>query len=455
VLAARETQERVLSDVRTVGLTAFLAVTGFVLTLFALQDLGLGSDPSVVAVLALAAFVAEVFGGRLTGRIEVSASGFLAILAAVICGPAAAAITGLVAATVELRGGPRAKWLAFSGLYAIEGVAAGYAAHSDSSLAARTTIAALALFAVNLAGMSLVVVARRITPLGAQIRITAVADSVGAVLAVPVVMGLAYGYRLAGIGSLLLVLAPVLAAHLLLRLYRETADLSMRLSEGNMTFALSLVRALDARDEHTAGHSAAVAVYARDLANAQGLPVEDVAKIQLAALLHDIGKIGVPTEVLNKQGPLDDDEWSHIRRHPEIGEQIAGEAPFFAEISRFIRHHHERPDGRGYPDGLVGDRIPLASAIIGLADAYNAMTSCRPYRSALAPEEAVDELRRGAGAQFDRHLVDVFVNVLRRHDAAYSLGQGERFSLEGQRTAILAELGERRALIAHPTPAVA
>ena len=225
--------------------------------------------------------------------------------------------------------------------------------------------------------MSLVVVARRITPLGGQIRITAVADSVGAVLAVPVVMGLAYGYRLAGVGSLLLVLAPVLAAHLLLRLYRETADLSMRLSEGNMTFALSLVRALDARDEHTAGHSAAVAVYARDLANAQGLPIEDVAKIQLAALLHDIGKIGVPTEVLNKQGPLDDEEWSHIRRHPEIGEQIAGEAPFFAEISRFIRHHHERPDGRGYPDGLVGDRIPLASAIIGLADAYNAMTSCR------------------------------------------------------------------------------
>ena len=83
------------------------------------------------------------------------------------------------------------------------------------------------------------------------------------------------------------------------------------------------------------------------------------------------------------------------------------------------------------------------------------MTSCRPYRSALAPEEAVEELRRGAGAQFDRHLVDVFVNVLRRHDAAYQLGQGERFSLEGQRTAILAELGERRALIAHPTPAVA
>ena len=193
---------------RTTALTAFLAATGFFLTIFALSDLGLGTDPSVVAVLALAAFVAEVFGGRLTGRIEVSASGFLAILAAVICGPAAAAITGLVAATVELRGGPRAKWLAFSGLYAIEGVVAGYAAHSDSSLAARTTIAALALFAVNLAGMSLVVVARRITPLGGQIRITAVADSVGAVLAVPIVMGLAYGYRLAGIGSLLLVLAP-------------------------------------------------------------------------------------------------------------------------------------------------------------------------------------------------------------------------------------------------------
>ena len=454
MLAARETQERVLQDARTTVLTAGLAVTGLVLTLVALQNGGLGSDATVVAVLALAAFVAEVFGGRLTPRIEVSASGFLAILAAVIAGPAAAALTGVAAATVELRG-PRAKWIAFSGLYAIEGVVAGYAAHGDGSLATRTSIAALALFSVNLAGMALVVVARRITPVGAQIRVTAVADAVGAVVAIPIVLALGYGYQLAGIASLLLVLGPVLCAHLLLRLYREKSDLSMRLSEGNMTFALSLVRALDARDEHTAGHSAAVAVYARDLANAQGLPVEDVAKIQLAALLHDIGKIGVPTEVLNKQGALDDEEWAHIRRHPEIGEQIAAEAPFFAEIARFIRHHHERPDGRGYPDGLVGDRIPLASAIIGLADAYNAMTSCRPYRAALAPEEAVEELRRGAGSQFDRHLVDAFVNVLRRHDAAYQLGQGERFSLEGQRTAILAELGERRALIAQPRPAVA
>jgi putative nucleotidyltransferase with HDIG domain len=217
----------------------------------------------------------------------------------------------------------------------------------------------------------------------------------------------------------------------------------------------ALAAALDARDTYTAGHSERVSTLSVLIGRQLGLDRRQLDILRLGAMLHDIGKIGVPTEVLNKQGPLDDDEWSHIRRHPEIGEQIAGEAPFFAEISRFIRHHHERPDGRGYPDGLVGDRIPLASAIIGLADAYNAMTSCRPYRAALAPEEAVDELRRGAGAQFDRHLVDVFVNVLRRHDAAYQLGQGERFSLEGQRTAILAELGERRALIAHPTPAVA
>ena len=223
-------------------------------------------------MLALAAFVAEVFGGRLTPAHRGVGLRLPRDPRRRHLRPGRRRRHGPRRGHGRAPRRPRAKWLAFSGLYAIEGVVAGLRRALRLSLAARTTIAALALFAVNLAGMSLVVVARRITPLGGQIRITAVADSVGAVLAVPIVMGLAYGYRLAGIGSLLLVLAPVLAAHLLLRLYRETADLSMRLSEGNMTFALSLVRALDARDEHTAGHSAAVAVYARDLANAQGLP---------------------------------------------------------------------------------------------------------------------------------------------------------------------------------------
>ena len=157
---------------------------------------------------------------------------------------------------------------------------------------------------------------------------------------------------------LLLALVPILAAVGLLGLYREKTELARRLSEGNMAFALALVRALDARDPYTAGHSAAVAVYARDLARAAGYSADEVAMIQLAALLHDVGKIAVPLEILTKPGRLNDDEWLEIRRHPEIGERITGEAPVFHEIARYIRYHHERPDGRGYPDGLVGGPDP-------------------------------------------------------------------------------------------------
>jgi HD-GYP domain-containing protein (c-di-GMP phosphodiesterase class II) len=136
-----------------------------------------------------------------------------------------------------------------------------------------------------------------------------------------------------------------------------------------------------------------------------------------------------------------------IRAHPQIGADIAGEAPVFAEIARFILHHHERPDGRGYPEGLVGDRIPLASSIIGVADAYNAMTSCRPYRDAMTPDEAIVQLRKGAGTQFDPQVVDLFIGVLTAHGAEYRLGLGDRFSLDGQRTAMLAELGARREVV--------
>ncbi|HUR85314.1 MAG TPA: HD domain-containing phosphohydrolase, partial [Solirubrobacteraceae bacterium] len=147
------------------------------------------------------------------------------------------------------------------------------------------------------------------------------------------------------------------------QLKREELEAQARRAEMTAANVGALLAALAARDGYTESHSQAVVDLALAIARHLGMSDDEVLDVENAALLHDIGKIGVPTEVLNKQGPLDDEEWSHIRRHPEIGEQIAGEAPFFAEISRFIRHHHERPDGRGYPDGLVGDRIPLASAI--------------------------------------------------------------------------------------------
>jgi HD domain len=444
---------RSTTDVRTVSLAAAFAAAGLVATAAAL-DGGVRLAAPVVVALCLTAFVAELAGSHVTSRVEVAASSVLIVVAAILGGPGAGALVGVAAAAVELRG-PRAKWATFSGLYALEGVAAGLAAAATLGTFSKAAAATGALFAVNLVGTSIVIVARRVSPVPAQLRVFAIADIVGAAVCVPLAALFVYGHELAGLGSLLMVLVPVVALHLLLRVHREKLELATTLREGNVAFALSLARALDARDEHTAGHSAAVAVYARDIAVAEGLPAEDIAKIQLAGLLHDIGKIGVPAEVLNKPGPLTDDEIAVVRRHPEIGEGIAAEAPLFADIARFIRHHHERPDGAGYPDGLAGDRIPLASAIIGVADAYNAMTSARPYRASMAPTEAVEELRRGAGVQFDHRLVDVFVHVLNSRSVAYRTGQGEFFSFEGQRRAILDELDQRRALVPRPSVAVA
>jgi HD-GYP domain-containing protein (c-di-GMP phosphodiesterase class II) len=190
-----------------------------------------------------------------------------------------------------------------------------------------------------------------------------------------------------------------------------------------------------------------VAVYAHDIARAVGYERDQTTAVQLAALLHDIGKIGVSADLLTKSGPLTPEEWAEIARHPEIGERIAGEAATHLDIRGTIRHHHERLDGTGYPDGLAGEDLPESAGIVGLADAYNAMTSERSYRPAMTPEEAMAELERGRGTHFLPGLVDAFVALLRRADDDYRCGVGPRFSLAGQRDTILGELAVRRQLV--------
>jgi putative nucleotidyltransferase with HDIG domain len=300
---------------------------------------------------------------------------------------------------------------------------------------------------VNFLGNSFVALVRGVRPLRQHLTMVVLVAGSGAFFPVPLIVVLAYGYDQASLVVLLFSLIPLLAANALLRLFRDKTALAQRFAENNMALALALIRALDERDAYTAGHSAAVAVYARDLAEAAGLPPVDVSKVQLAALLHDVGKIGITTETLNKPGRLSEDEWQEIRRHPAIGQRIAGEAAMFGDVPTIIRHHHERVDGGGYPDKLRGTEIPEASAIIALADSYNAMTQKRSYRDALPPERAMAELRRGAGSQFQPRLVDLFVNILEKRDEQYRLATGSRFSLDGQRAAIVAELRDRRMLL--------
>lgn len=173
----------------------------------------------------------------------------------------------------------------------------------------------------------------------------------------------------------------------------------------------ALTTALDAKNQYTCGHSERVAELSLLLAYELGLPAAEQTRIHIGAHLHDIGKIGIPDSILNKAGKLTDAEFAIIRQHPEIGGNIAGKIKVLHSVQDIIRHHHERLDGRGYPDGLIGGEISLGARIVAVADAFDAMTSIRPYRPALSIAQALAELRRGRGTQFDPAVVDVLLDM--------------------------------------------
>jgi diguanylate cyclase (GGDEF)-like protein/putative nucleotidyltransferase with HDIG domain len=178
----------------------------------------------------------------------------------------------------------------------------------------------------------------------------------------------------------------------------------------------ALATALVERDRYTGEHSAFVVDMAKTVAVAVGLDEVEVERVGHAALLHDIGKVGMPDRVLHKPGPLAGEEWDVMREHPVIGERILRAIPGMGGVARIVRHEHERFDGTGYPDGLAGEQIPLGSRIILACDAYHAMTSDRPYRAGLGHEHAVAELVRCAGSQFDPRIVAALVSHLGRGD---------------------------------------
>jgi putative nucleotidyltransferase with HDIG domain len=181
----------------------------------------------------------------------------------------------------------------------------------------------------------------------------------------------------------------------------------------------ALAAAVDAKDPYTKGHSEAVVKYTLDIAKELGLPKEDIESLEIAALLHDIGKIGIKEDVLLKPGKLDEEEWRVIKEHPSISAKILGPVEFPEVIMLAVRLHHEQMDGRGYPDGLSKDQIPLHASIIKVADAFDAMISDRPYRKALPLEVAINELKKGAGTQFHPKVVDTFIKIIEREQGVY------------------------------------
>ncbi len=178
-----------------------------------------------------------------------------------------------------------------------------------------------------------------------------------------------------------------------------------------LTSVYALVSAVEARDPYAYGHSRKVSTYAEALAEAIGLSPDEVSRMSTAALLHDIGKIGIPDSVLNKKGKLNGENWEALKAHPRVGANIVGNIPHLVSCVSSILHHHERWDGGGYPEGLKGEEIPIEARILAIADNFEAMSSARPYRPALSREEVVKELRQGAGIQFDPKLVEVFIGL--------------------------------------------
>ncbi|MGH2839250.1 MAG: HD domain-containing phosphohydrolase [Solirubrobacteraceae bacterium] len=194
---------------------------------------------------------------------------------------------------------------------------------------------------------------------------------------------------------------------------RQAEDRRLEMTAANVH---ALLTALAARDGYTEAHSQAVVALAVDIARKLGVSDQKLMDVENAALLHDIGKIGVPDAVLHKPGKLTAAEWDIMRRHPIIGEQIVSSMKPLAHLAPIVRAEHERFDGRGYPDGLRGGQIPLASRIILVADAYHAMMSDRPYRAALGHDAALAELKRNAGSQFCPATVRAALAALRDRD---------------------------------------
>jgi len=191
------------------------------------------------------------------------------------------------------------------------------------------------------------------------------------------------------------------------RLYNE-------LRKSFLNTVRALIHTIEAKDPYTSGHSRMVTRYSLEIGRYLGLSREEMEMIKFCGLLHDIGKIGVSDSLLNKPSRLSEEEYRIIKEHPVIGEQIVKQIKFLKPGLPLIRHHHERYDGRGYPDELKGEEIPLLARILSVADAFDAMVSNRPYRKALSIQEAMKELKQKAGTQFDPRIVEIFCRILKK-----------------------------------------
>jgi HD-GYP domain-containing protein (c-di-GMP phosphodiesterase class II) len=407
--------------VMCLGGSAILLALGLLLSGY-----GLSGNPLTILALAAVNAVAERSSISVARTTQMSISLLPTLFAAVLFGPLAAGIVNassmlgdpeLLRADPERA--PRLKLANYASSRFITGVAAGFVAQGLTGVTASefgglmvaTMSAAFvsevfdAMFAAvtaRIRGRSIRGLLRTIWPL--------VAISVP--LYAPTVAVLALAYTQLSPWTAALFFIPALAAQRLYGLYQQQRRLAADLKRANLSFAEALVATLEKSDQYTAGHSKAVAIYARDIAKRMDLPPDVQERTYLCGLVHDIGKIGLPPSLLLKDGPLNLEERRQMQEHPAIGEAILGKVDLYHDVAVIVRHHHERIDGEGYPDKLAGDDIPLLSRIIAVADAYNAMTSNRSYRDAMPSRVARLRLAQAVESQFDTAAVAAFEAIL-------------------------------------------
>ena len=418
-----------------IGLFATLIVTGYRL-----------ESPLVVLCLAVATAVSERWSVRVSATTELTVYLLPTVFAAVVFGPLAA---GIIAAASMLgdtevfrHGGrdraPVLKWINYTSASFITGALAGLTAEffDGESLGAivASTFAAMAvaeasdfLFAVVTAQVRRRSM-RELAVRGAPVALTSF------LVYAPVVVVLVLAYLKISPVTILLFVVPTLAFQRLYTLYQRERRLgddlrtaNDTLARANLSFAVALVTALEASDAYTAGHSRAVAIYCRDIARRMGMTPEECDRAFLCGLVHDIGKVGLPPSLLGKEGPLTLEERRRMQEHSAIGERILREVDAYDDVATIVRYHHERIDGEGYPDGIHGEDIPMLSRVIAVADAYNAMTSHRPYREAMPSRVARLRLAQAVENQFDTSVVAAFEAILASVDDSYRSATSEEF----------------------------
>jgi putative nucleotidyltransferase with HDIG domain len=440
LLGASRQDRRVAVFAASLTLSAFALALGLFATGMTIE-----ASPWFVIALGLMGLVAERQVVQISANLQISVSFLPLLLAATLFGPLEAMLVAVVTLAGDF-GRPYARWGIWTSSRALGGAGAALAAAavatddpSFGNVCAAVAAAAFAEVIIDAVLGATTGALRGIASFRTTLQLVKPVLLATVPLYTPVVVLLIYACHEISEWSVIFFVAPAFAAHRFHSLYREESDarqaldeVNSRLQRANLSFASALVATLDARDRYTAGHSAAVAVYARDIAQRMGLPEEEQRLAHLCGLVHDIGKIGLPAGLLEKPGALTLDERRQMELHSEIGERILAKVEDYDEIARIVRHHHERMDGQGYPDRMAGRDIPLLSRIISVADAYNAMTSDRPYRDAMPSRVARLRLAQAVESQFDTNVVAAFEAILAGATEDYRTGRNLSFDAEAE-----------------------